>query len=297
MIKKDLTTFLQEKQNKGSWTQIGQQFNVPGNPKQQSDFVRKLWKRLHKQDLMKVRANDLLEDWDEFVEFKKQKLGKILPKPYLKGDPNNVLIISDLHLPFAKEGYLKFCREQQERFNCGTVIQIGDVLDHHAQSFHDSNADGLSAKDELLLAVKQLEDWYSVFPKVTVTLGNHDRIVARKLFSVGLSQRWMRPLGEVLETPNWNYVEQIIHNGIMYIHGEGGSAIKKAQQEFISTVQGHLHSEGYIQLLDGGRKFAMQVGAGIDFNTYAFAYAQRSKKPIISCGVVLDQSPILIPFQ
>jgi len=243
-------------------------------------------------------------EYQEFLKWKEEKnrfqqpTKRTLSQPYTKGDPNNVLVIPDLHLPFELEGALEFCREQQERFNCGTVIFIGDIIDNHAQSFHDTDTEGLSIIEELNLAIEKLQDWYQVFPQATVTLGNHDRIVARKLFSVGISKRWMRPLGEVLNTPNWNYVEQFIHNGILYVHGEGGTAIKKAQTEMISVVQGHAHTEGYVQLLPGigGNRFAMQVGTLINFDSYAFAYAQRGKRPVLSCGVVLNNHPILIPY-
>lgn len=264
-MKKELTNFLQEKETPGNWYEIAQQFDVPGTKKQKSDYVRKLWKKIHSQ---------------------------IIKSEY----ENNVLVIGDIHEPFAKPGYLQFCKEQQQRFNCKKIIFIGDLIDNHAQSFHNTDPDGLSAKQELELAVKNLEAWYKAFPEATVCLGNHDRIVARKLFGVGVSQRWMRPLGEVLNTPNWNFVEQYEYNNVLYVHGESGTALKKAQSEMCSVVQGHLHTEGYVQLLNGGKNFAMQVGCGIDFSSYAFAYAQRGKKPIISCGVVLNNSPIIIPF-
>ena len=31
----------------------------------------------------------------------------------------------------------------------------------------------------------------------------------------------------------------------------------------------------------------MQVGCGIDFSSYAMAYAKAGKKPAIACGVVI----------
>ena len=312
-MKKDLETFLQEKQEPGNWLNIANKFNIKGSNKQKSDYIRKQWKKFHNEFVNYELQNDgtilgytknnpicLSGDELKFLEWKHNVLNRInLPKvlkPFTKGDKNNVLIIGDIHLPFVKQGYLKFCREQQELFNCGTVVFIGDLLDNHAQSFHDSDADGLSAKEEFELAAKKLEDWYYLFPNATVLLGNHDRIVARKLYSVGISQRWLKPLGDVLNTPNWNFVEEYRFNDILYVHGEGGTALKKAQQEMCSVVQGHLHSEGYVQLLNGGKNFAMQVGCGIDFNSYAFAYAQRGKKPIISCGIIFNNNPLVIPF-
>ena len=242
----------------------------------------------------RLRLNQLDERLQQMVEdYEQKKQGVARP---ITLNNKNVLVIGDIHEPFCKEGYLEFCKAQQVKFGCTEVIFIGDLIDNHAQSFHDSDPDGLSAQEELTLAIKKLEAWYKAFPKATVCLGNHDRIVARKMMKVGISQRWMKPLGEVLNTPNWNFVEEVEYNGVLYVHGESGTAYKKAQQEFKSVVQGHLHTEGYVQFLNGGKNFAMQVGCGIDFSSYAFAYAQRGKQPIISCGVVLDKSPILIPF-
>jgi len=273
-MKQELTDYLQEKQEKGNWLEIANIFKVEGTSKQKSDFVRRLWKSLHKN--VAYGNHTMLASID--------------------CTQKNILFVGDIHEPFCKEGYLEFCKKQYDRFECNKVIFSGDIVDFHAQSFHDSDADGLSATEELNLAVQKLQKWYTVFPEATVLLGNHDRIVARKLFKVGLSQRWMKPLGEVLEVPNWNFVEELVHNNILYVHGEGGTARSKAKQEMMSVCQGHLHSEGYIELMNGGKNFALQVGCGIDFNSYAFAYAKRDKKPILSCAVILDNSPILIPF-
>ena len=58
----------------------------------------------------------------------------------------------------------------------------------------------------------------------------------------------------------------------------------------MNTVQGHLHTQCYIEHYVGQnfRIFGMQVGCGIDHDSYAMAYAKRGKKPSIACGVVLN---------
>jgi predicted phosphodiesterase len=286
----DLLEFLKEKQEPGNWLQIAKKYHLDGTNKQMSDYVRRLWNSIHQPMRTKKTLSDgtvistISPPFTTYLKIEKETIIK------------NVLFIGDIHEPFCKEGYLEFCKKQYDKYNCNEVIFSGDIVDNHAQSFHDSDADGLSAKDELELAIKKLQTWYKVFPKATVLIGNHDRIVARKLFKVGVSQRWLKPLGEVLEVPNWNFVEEYINNDILYIHGEGGTARKKAQQEMMSVCQGHLHSEAYVEFMNGGKNFALQVGCGIDFNSYAFAYAKRDKKPILSCAVILDKSPILIPF-
>jgi len=242
------------------------------------------------------------QEYKQFLKWKEKqpKDKQELPKPFTKGDKNNVLVIGDLHEPFCLELYLEFCREQQEKYNCGTVVFIGDVIDNHFSSYHETDPDGLSAGDELTIAIRKIQRWYAVFPKATVLIGNHDRLIARKAVTAGISSRWVRDYSEVLETPGWNFVEEYELNDVTYIHGEGGTARSKMKKELQSVVQGHLHSQGYVEYVVGKKFkiFGMQVGCGIDRNSYAMAYGKMGPKPVISCGVVLgtNPQPILIPM-
>ncbi len=90
--------------------------------------------------------------------------------------------------------------------------------------------------------------------------------------------------------PGWNFVDRVVYADVQYIHGEGGKAHIKCRADMMSTVQGNLNSGGYVQGLVGARFkiFGMQVGCGIDHNSYAMAYARRGKKPAIGCGVVIN---------
>jgi len=222
-------------------------------------------------------------------------------KPFLGGDPDNILVIGDLHAPFTLSKYLKFCREQQELYNCGTVIGIGDVIDSHFSSYHETDPDGYSAGQELELAIDMLSDWYYTFPKATIIIGNHDRLVYRKAFSSGVSKKWIRDYSDVLETPNWKFVENIELFGVNFNHGEGGTARNRIKSELQSQVQGHLHTQLYTDFLVGANFiiFGMQVGCGINAKSYAMAYGKHFKKPAIGCGVVLNRGtlPIAIPMK
>jgi hypothetical protein len=222
-------------------------------------------------------------------------------EPYLNGNPDNILVIGDLHAPFTKKGYLKFCREQQEIYDCGTVIFIGDVIDNHFSSYHETDPDGYSAGEELDRAIDMISDWYHTFPKATVIIGNHDRLVYRKAYSSGVSKRWIRYYKDVLNTEGWNFVENIVFNGINFNHGEGGTARNRIKSELQSQVQGHLHTQLYSEFLVGANYivWGMQVGCGIDVKSYAMAYGKHFKKPAIGCGVVLNKGtlPIAIPMK
>lgn len=202
----------------------------------------------------------------------------------------NVLVIGDIHEPFSKEGYREFCIDTYNKYNCTHAIFIGDIIDHHALSYHETDPDGLSAGNELDLAIKHIGKWYKAFPHADVVIGNHDRMVMRKAFSGGIPRRWIVSFKEVLGTPDWNFTEELTYHSVRYIHGDGGGTAKKrAKEDLISTVQGHYHSQAYTEHFVGEnfRIFGMQVGCGINRKTYAMAYAKAGAKPAIGCGLVL----------
>ena len=77
---------------------------------------------------------------------------------------NRVLVIGDLHEPFCLDKYLKFCKDIYSKYNCNKVIFIGDVIDNHYSSYHETDADGLGGGDELDIAIERIARWYDGFP-------------------------------------------------------------------------------------------------------------------------------------
>lgn len=212
---------------------------------------------------------------------------------------SRVLVIGDIHTPFEHSGYLDFCKRMYRKYKCNTVVFIGDILDSHYSSYHESSPDGFGGEEELLRAKKSIADYHKSFPNSLVCMGNHDLIPNRKAFSGGLSNRWVRSIGEVLETPTWKYAESFIIDGVKYIHGTGRKARQRCQQDMVSTVQGHYHAESYIENfvgLNNSRIFAMQIGCGIDIDSYAFAYGKHFAKPHINVGIVIDGKLPIIEF-
>ena len=212
------------------------------------------------------------------LEIRKSKIGK------------NVLAIGDLHLPFGLDGYLEHCIETYNKYKCNEVVFIGDIIDNHASSYHETDPDGHSAGQELRLAISQVKKWYEAFPKASVIIGNHDRLIMRKAYSSGLSKLWIKDYADVLGTPNWNFIESIEIDNVLYIHGEGGTARSRARRDLQSIVQGHLHSQAYIEWIVGSKFkiFGMQLGCGINAKSYAMAYGKEGPKPAIACGVILQ---------
>jgi len=204
-------------------------------------------------------------------------------------DENRVLVIGDLHEPFCLDGYLEFCQETYAKYNCNTVIQIGDLTDNHYSSYHETDADGLGGLDELELAISKIAKWYEAFPDVTVLYGNHDLIIMRKAQTSNLPSKWIKNYKDVLEVPNWNFTEEYILDDVMYIHGIGSKSHIRARKNFMSTVQGHHHTDCYTQWFVGKKEkfFGMQTGVGVDDSSYAMAYGKWFPKSAIGCGIVI----------
>ena len=213
------------------------------------------------------------------------KAFKKLTKP-----ERRILVIGDVHEPYCKKGYREFCQKVYAEHNCNQVIYIGDICDNQYSSFHDSNPDLAGGKDELEYAIAEVHKWRDAFPSAKSTdciVGNHDRIIARKLFKAGVPRQWMKSYNEVLGT-NWNWTERIVYDDVQYLHGEGGTASTKAKNDMMSTVQGHIHTQCYVQWFSGQKRiFAMQTGSGVDRDSLAMSYAKAFKFQQLACGVVI----------
>lgn len=225
-----------------------------------------------------------------------KQLGIMPVEAILRPNISKILVVGDLHAPFTREGYLEFCQDIYRKYDCNEVIFIGDLIDNHFSSFHDTDPDGHGAAEELRLAKQQIQQWYKVFPKARVCIGNHDLIPVRKAFNAGLSKLWIKPISEVLDTTNWIYEEEFYINEVLYTHGTGRKANKRMHADLISVVQGHYHSESYVEYSVGKFKkmFAMQVGCGVDDKSYAMAYGRHFDKMHINCGVVLENGTLPI---
>jgi len=231
-----------------------------------------------------------------------------MPRPRLKGkklanhlmftkDESRVLVIGDLHEPFCLDGYLEFCIETYNSFNCNRVLMIGDLVDNHFSSYHEASADGYGGGEELELAIKKLSKWYEAFPVADVTLGNHDIIISRKAQTSAIPSKWIKDYKDVLEVPDWNFVHRIVIDGVQYVHGIGSKAHVRCVKDMQSTISGHHHTEAYTMWKVGANAkcFGMQVGCGIDKDSYAMAYGRWFPKPAIGCGVVIGgHTPINI---
>lgn len=211
-----------------------------------------------------------------------------------------VLVIGDLHLPAVHAEYMDFVKSTKKKYKTNTTVFIGDVVDHASISFHKKHPDNPSAADEFDQTMTMLHDWYRAFPNAYVTIGNHDERVVRLAADAGIPAMYLRNYADVYGTKSWEWTPHVEIDGVYYYHGTGAGgqypAINAAKLRLQSVVMGHYHSVAGINWVVGptSRVFGMNIGSGVDRFHPAMLYGSTFlKKPVLSCGVVIDGHPYL----
>tara|TARA_B110000503_G_scaffold65401_1_gene102815 strand:+ start:117 stop:824 length:708 start_codon:yes stop_codon:yes gene_type:complete len=218
---------------------------------------------------------------------------------------NRVLVISDLHLPYHRNpDAFRFLKEIKKIHKPDFVVSIGDLLDQHALSFHDSNADLYSAGHELKKAKEYVKELESIFPELIEIDSNHSSMIFRRAVKHGLPRAYLKDYGEFLETKKWKWVDDLVitlpnKQRCLFTHGRSADVLKVSQTNGMNCVQGHYHTKFLIEYWANPDDlfWGMQVGCMIDQKSLAFEYAKNFKtRFIMGCGMIIDSQPKLMPM-
>lgn len=216
----------------------------------------------------------------------------------------SLLVISDMHHPYAHPDTVPFLRALKAKYKFDTVICIGDEADFHDASFHDSDPDLDSSGVELQKAIDGLKPIYKLFPKVTVIESNHGSMVMRKALVGKIPRKAIRSYNEILDAPKgWKWVfDTIIKTplGPVYLcHGKAAAAGRLASQYGMSCIQGHFHEKAQITYISTPEKlmFDAHTGCLADDKSLALGYNKvNPKRPIVSVIVVINGIPYITPM-
>lgn len=217
-----------------------------------------------------------------------------------------ILVISDLHCPYQHKDAVAFLAAIKKKYNPTRVILSGDEADFAGISFHDHDPDMDTPGKELQAAIKALKPIYKLFPKAEVLESNHGSLVLRKAIANGLSRKYFRTPGEILEAPKgwtWHFdIQTTLPNGTpAYFHHSKGANVKKNSQAMGSCfIMGHHHESFNIEYWGNPNAllFGMTVGCLVDPHSLAMAYNKNNlRRPVIGCGVIVDSIPVLIPMR
>lgn len=218
-----------------------------------------------------------------------------------------VMAISDLQIPFQHKDALDFCKAVNKKEKPDRIIQMGDLIDVHNPSDHDSDPDGYSPGHELNASQKEMVKWVKAFPDLDILMGNHDMRYYRAAFKARIPSAVMKSMGDILKTPkSWKYHTEIELDGIRYIHGDGMSSGISAMASLNLTklylqpiVHGHFHVNAGIFYVANKKHllYSFNTGCLIDHKAYAFMYADRNaNKPILGIGIIENGVPKFIPM-
>lgn len=220
-------------------------------------------------------------------------------------DNSRVLFISDMHIPYHHTDTVAFLRYLKEKYAPTRIICLGDELDKHALSYHDSDPDLPSAGDELQRSLPVVKELHDLFPVMDIIESNHGSLVWRKAKTFGIPKHYIKSYNDVLGVGDgwkWSFDLTItLPNGQKcYIHhGKTNNVIQLSQQMGMCAVQGHYHESFKIDYWGNpvGLFWGMQCGCLIDDDTLAFNYNNVNiKRPIVGTGLVIDGMPVLEPM-
>lgn len=270
--------------------------------KESKDSHELLFNNLFGIELSPTEARKQLRGLETYLSYKKENN----TDTNIEFDNRPRLVISDLHLPFAIDGWLDFIKNTHKKYNCHDEIIInGDIWDFHRFSYHTSETDSDDGIIEFEKAKYMTYLLYKEFPNAKITIGNHDMIIIRKLKDLGIDKRFAKTFHEMFELPRtWEIADSFIIDNVLYKHigccGGKTGAINSAISNRMSTVSSHLHADGgvsYSTSPSGETIFGLNTGALVDDDSYALRYGKHNRfKSTLGCGIVYsDKEAYFVP--
>jgi len=219
-----------------------------------------------------------------------------------------ILVIGDTHFPATHPDYVAFLVAVRDAYKLDSTLHVGDVVDFHAISYHETDTELPTAAEELRIARECLASLAAEFPEMHITQGNHDNLPQRRLQTHGLPQAFLPGFNTLFNTPetwHWHtgFVKFFLKCGMPVVmqHGIASSLTAGANKlRTASLIQGHHHYTSGVawQSAADWRLFFLSVGCGVDPDHLGMAYAGSSvlKIPALGCGVVVDGWASHIPM-
>jgi len=221
------------------------------------------------------------------------------------GKNKSIAVISDMHIPYHHPDLVPFLRAVKNKYKPDKWVCIGDELDKHAMSFHDSDPDLYSAGHELEKSIEVLQPIYKMIPEMDLVESNHGSMVFRKAKAHGIPQAYFKDYRDMIQAPKgwkWSFDLTLkLPDGqkVYFCHGKTSNVLKLSQNMGMSACQGHYHSSFNIQYWGNpnGLFWGFQVGCLIDTDALAFAYNKTTpNRPVIGMGVIQNGHPRLVPL-
>ena len=255
-----------------------------------------------------TKLNKKIRETMELRSVGQSDYDRILSVPSTKWNNDRILVIPDQHAPYHHVDTIEFLHDLASMVNPTRIINLGDEVDNHGLSMHDSDPNLDSAGVELAKAKEFLSELAKLFPVMDICHSNHGSLVYRRAMKFGIPVEYIKSYRDILfdntEGDGWAWHDKIkirLPNGDLLIaqHQSAGDTIANAAHERAHIIEGHEHSKFEITYRSSSTALYWVVISGclVDRASLAFAYGKMyPKKPIIGATVIIDSQPVLIPM-
>ena len=276
--------------------------------KMQAEVSRQLvryWRHVFLQSKSKAAADrELRRNLELIKPLPDDDVGS---ETYVPKRAERILVIPDLHAPYHHRDALSFLRAVADAFAPDLVVNLGDELDGHALSFHESDPNLDSAGVEFEKAREAMQELNELFPHMLLCHSNHGSLVYRRAKAHGIPVQMIKTYREMLFPEggghgwSWRYAWRIrTQTGdVTFKHQASGQPLLDAAHTGTSLVTGHEHGNFDVQYAASSDRlyWAARAGCLIDNDSLAFAYGRHTRnKPILGCIVIVKGIPLQIPM-
>ncbi len=220
----------------------------------------------------------------------------------------SILVLSDTHFPYVKKEYFKWIKKLKDKLKPTLVVHIGDLVDFHSISQHLHSAELPNIKFEIKDAIKCIKKLRKIFPtSMPILLGNHDIRIQRLAEKSLIPNSFLKDINDILDIDKkwkWTWHDKLIvdlpnKTKVFFTHHFKSNVLASAKELGMSLCVGHQHTKSSCELFSHplALNFAKCVGSSIEPRHEAFKYGKNFiKRPIISCGSIVDSVPQLHPM-
>lgn len=264
----------------------------------------KYWRAIFAENAGNMAATDrALKEMRQFIKPQPDDDLGVMSLPEVA---HSILVIPDQHMPYHHPDMIPFLTAVSECFEPDLVVNLGDELDHHALSFHDSDPNLDSAGTELARALPAVKELADLFPQMLVCHSNHGSMTFRKAKAHGIPVQYLKRYREVLfpdgggEGWSWAFAWRIrTELGHVLFKHQSSGILGDAAHNQANLCVGHSHGNFSIEYAASSAHlyWGMYSGCLIDKDSLAFAYGKHTqRKPVLGCSVILRGRPMLIPM-
>ena len=220
------------------------------------------------------------------------------------------LVVGDIHAPFANIKTITRIMELTKALGpFDYVIQIGDSYDFFSQAKWAKTNQLMTGAEEIKEGRAMLVNFWQAIQKANKRkgkyyqlTGNHCARPYKRLLDKAPELEPFFSYEQFFKYPGvktiMNYKQELILNGICFMHGYRTKLGDHARFNLMPTVCGHTHKGGTVFFPHRG-KMLWELNAGFcaDATSVPLSYAlQTISKQTQGCGIIDEYGPRFIPF-